>query len=181
MTAGDSVGVRQYRSSASVSTALRRELVGCWVAVTNAGGAAGFPFPPVTAAQVEPAVDALSNELAEEWCRILVAERHGGVVGWLVLRADAPALTAHNGSVHHVQSHPAARGRGVGTALLSRVHEIARDELGLEQLRLAARDGMGLEDFYARLGWKEIGRWPGALRLSPGDDRDEILMALRLA
>nr|WP_016908685.1 hypothetical protein [Streptomyces xiaopingdaonensis] len=23
------------------------ELVACWVAVTNAGGAVGFPFPPV--------------------------------------------------------------------------------------------------------------------------------------
>jgi hypothetical protein len=43
---------------------------------------------------------------------------------------------------------------------------------------LAARGGVGLEDFYGRLGWKEIGRWPGALRLAPGDDRDEILMIL---
>jgi hypothetical protein len=37
---------------------------------------------------------------------------------------------------------------------------------------------MGLEDFYARLGWREIGRWPAALRLSDGDDRDEVLMLL---
>ncbi|RDV48322.1 hypothetical protein DDV98_29620 [Streptomyces sp. IB2014 011-12] len=36
----------------------------------------------------------------------------------------------------------------------------------LEQLHLAARGGVGLEDFYGRLGWKEIGRWPGALRLA---------------
>jgi hypothetical protein len=50
--------------------------------------------------------------------------------------------------------------------------------MGLEQLHLAARGGMGLERFYARLGWREIGRWPGALRLAPGDDRDEILMVL---
>ncbi len=38
---------------------------------------------------------------------------------------------------------------------------------------------LGLEDFYGRLGWAEIGRWPDALRLAPGDDRDEILMILR--
>jgi hypothetical protein len=49
--------------------------------------------------------------------------------------------------------------------------QVARDEMGLEQLRLAVRGGCGLEPFYARLGWKEIGRWPGALRLAPGDDR----------
>lgn len=49
---------------------------------------------------------------------------------------------------------------------------------GLQHLRLAARAGVGLENFYGRLGWKEIGRWPGAA--GPGDDRDEILMALTL-
>lgn len=55
---------------------------------------------------------------------------------------------------------------------------IAREEMGLEQLRLAARGGVGLEEFYGRLGWREIGRWPGALRLAADDDRDEILMVL---
>ena len=58
------------------------------------------------------------------------------------------------------------------------VRRVARNEMGLEQLHLAARDGVGLEDFYGRLGWKEVGRWPGALRFAQGDDRDEILMAL---
>jgi hypothetical protein len=37
--------------------------------------------------------------------------------------------------------------------------------------------GEGLEDFYRRLGWQEIGRWPGALRFDHGD-RDEVLMLL---
>ncbi|WP_373310989.1 hypothetical protein [Streptomyces alanosinicus] len=52
--------------------------------------------------------------------------------------------------------------------------------MGPEQLRLAARGGAGLEQFYGRLGWKEIGRWPEALRLAVGDDRDEVLMVLSL-
>jgi len=56
--------------------------------------------------------------------------------------------------------------------------QIARQEIGLEQLHLAARGGMGLEHFYAKLGRREIGRWPGAVRLAPGDDRDEVLMIL---
>jgi hypothetical protein len=33
-------------------------------------------------------------------------------------------------------------------------------------------------DFYARLGWRETGRWPGKLRLAPDDTRAEILMVL---
>ncbi len=61
---------------------------------------------------------------------------------------------------------------------MAHARHIACREMGLEQLHLAARGGMGLEHFYARLGWREIGRWPGALRLAPGDDRDEILMVL---
>lgn len=66
----------------------------------------------------------------------------------------------------------------MGGALMMSARQIARQEMGLEQLHLAARGGMGLERFYAKLGWREIGRWPGALRLTPDDDRDEILMIL---
>lgn len=62
---------------------------------------------------------------------------------------------------------------------MHRLRHVARDEMGLEQLHLAARGGgTGLEDFYARLGWREVGRWPGKLRLAPDDTRDEILMIL---
>jgi hypothetical protein len=39
--------------------ALRAELTGCWAAVTNAGGAAGFRFPPVSCEDVAPVADAL--------------------------------------------------------------------------------------------------------------------------
>ncbi|MEZ0071444.1 hypothetical protein [Planotetraspora sp. GP83] len=38
---------------------LRRELIACWVEVSNAGGAAGFPFPPVTVDEVAPVADQL--------------------------------------------------------------------------------------------------------------------------
>lgn len=45
---------------------------------------------------------------------------------------------------------------------------------------IGLRGGMGLEGFYERLGWEIVGRWPAALRLAPGDDRDEVLMVLPL-
>jgi hypothetical protein len=48
--------------------------------------------------------------------------------------------------------------------------------LGFEALHLTVRGGLGLEEFYKRLGYREIGRLPGALRVAPGDDRDEVLM-----
>jgi hypothetical protein len=61
---------------------------------------------------------------------------------------------------------------------MEEVRRVARDELGLEQLRLTVRSGHDLESFYGRLGWRELGRHPGAVRVAPGDDRDEIFLLL---
>ncbi|MFD7648449.1 GNAT family N-acetyltransferase [Streptomyces albidoflavus] len=101
------------------------------------------------------------------WCRAGVRAGHGG-------RTPGRA----SGTLHHVQTHPELRGRGIGGALMGYVRQVAREELGLEQLHLAARGGAGLEEFYGRLGWRESGRRPGVLRFGPGDDRDEVLMHL---
>ncbi|MEW9528322.1 N-acetyltransferase family protein [Microbispora sp. NPDC049125] len=158
--------------------AFTAELVDCWIAVTNAGGAAGFPFPPVDESDVRPAAEKIVAGLDPARSRLILAMVGGAFAGWLHIRRDLDPLVAHWGTVHHVQTHPAFRGRGIGAALVNHARRVARDEMGLEQLRLAARAGVGLENFYGRLGWKEIGRWPGALRLGPADDRDEILMIL---
>ena len=98
------------------------------------------------------------------------------LAGWVSLHRDPNPLVSHWGTVRHLQTHPRFRRRGIGCALMRRLHTIARAELGLSQLHLAVRGGMGLEEFYERLGWRETGRWPNALRLADGDDRDEVLM-----
>lgn len=176
--------LHQLTSPQAATWALKRALAGCWVEVTNAGGAAGFPFPPIDLAQAAAAVDALADSLAPETGRILMATTdegaEDGLVGWLHLRRDPFRPTAHWGTLHHVQTRPGVRGRGHGAALMAEVRRIARDEMGLEQLHLAARGGAGLETFYARHGWQEIGRWPRALRFAPdgSEDRDEVLMLL---
>ncbi|MDR3084095.1 MAG: GNAT family N-acetyltransferase [Streptomyces sp.] len=175
----DSFELRQFTSPHDVDRRLRQALIDCWVEVTNAGGAAGFPFPPIEAQQAAPALDTILTSLAPDTCRVIVAWADGEVAGWLNIRRDTFALITHWGTLHHVQTHPRVRGRGMGIALMERARQVARDEMGLEQLHLAARGGVGLENFYGRLGWKEIGRWPDALRLAPGDDHDEILMVLQ--
>jgi GNAT superfamily N-acetyltransferase len=119
---------------------------------------------------------AVREELAACW--ITVMNAGGALAGWVVLSRDPSPLVAHWGTVNHLQTQPPLRGRGIGSALMHRLRDVARDEMGLEQLHLAARAGMGLEGFYTRLGWKEIGRWPGKLRLAPDETRDEILMIL---
>ncbi|WP_372498641.1 GNAT family N-acetyltransferase [Yinghuangia soli] len=116
--------------------------------------------------------------LDPEYSRLVLAATGGRLVGWLHVGRHRDPLVRHWGTVRRVQSHPEARGLGVGTALMDGVRQIARDEMGMEQLHLGARGGEGLEEFYGRLGWREIGRHPGALRFAHGD-RDEVFMLLR--
>ena len=170
--------ISQITSPGQVTAGLRREIIDCWILVSNAGGAAGFPFPPVDNTHVAPAADQLVAGLSPDLSRLLIARTGDTLTGWVHIHRNPSPVVAHGGTISHLQSLPAARGQGIGTALMAHARQVARSEMGLEQLHLAARGGTGLEYFYARLGWTVVGRWPGALRLAPGDDRDEILMLL---
>jgi len=110
--------------------------------------------------------------------RLLLALADGVLAGWLNIQRGLSPLVAHWGTVNSLQTHTAFQGQGVGTTLMTEARRVAREEMGLEQLHLALRGGTGLERFYGRLGWRVVGSWPGALRVAPGDDRDEILMIL---
>jgi len=170
--------VSQITSPEQVTPGLRRELIDCWILVSNAGGAVGFPFLPVDVSHVAPVADELFAGLSPECSRLLIARTGDALAGWVHIHRDLSPLIAHWGTISHLQSLPSARGQGIGTALMTHARQVARSEMRLEQLRLAVRGGTGLEHFYGRLGWTVTGRWPGALRLAPGDDRDEILLIL---
>jgi len=177
-TPGSMPDLAQITDAHEVTPELRRQLIGCWIAVTNSGGAAGFPFPPVQDNDVAPVADKLLGRLHPQHSRLITARFDDVLAGWVVLNHDPYRLIRHWGTVNHLQTHPEFRGRGVGSALMGELRKIARNDVGLEQLHLAARGEEGLEDFYSRLGWREVGRWPGALRLAPDDTRDEVLMLL---
>lgn len=166
---------------ADVSASLRAELTACWRDVVNAGGAVGFAeAAPVSDAVVAPVVEQVVARLDARLGRLLVAMRGDEVLGWLLLTGNAAPVTAHWARVTHVQTRPSVRGTGVGRALLTELHRSARDDLGLAYLRLEARGGMGLEEFYGRFGWSVVGAWPGALRFTRHGVRDEVLMGLDL-
>ncbi|MER8029943.1 GNAT family N-acetyltransferase [Streptomyces bauhiniae] len=166
-----------------VSAALERALAQCWAGVINGGGAVippECPPPPVTAPALAPATARIVQGLAPRRSNLLVATVGDSLAGWLVLTREAHPFEAHCGVVNHVQTHVDFRGRGIGAVLMRHAARVAREDMGLERLKLSVRDGLGLDDFYRKAGWTEVGRWPEALRLGPGDDRDEILMALAL-
>ena len=161
-----------------VDEGLRAELLRCWVEVTNAGGAVGF-VPPVDDGDVAPVLDELLERVASGatvLCVLLVDRR---AAGFATLGLNRNPLLRHWAHVYRVQVHPDLQGRGLGTVLLEGVHRIAAEQ-GLEMLVLSVRGGTGREDFYRRLGYREYGRLPGEVRVSPGDDREGIYLYLPL-
>jgi GNAT superfamily N-acetyltransferase len=157
---------------------LRRDITDLWVDVTNAGGAVGF-VAPVTAAEVRPVAEAAFAEIADGPDRVLVGYEGDRPVGVLIITDNRFHLKSHYRVLKRVMVHPDTQGRGHGAALMREAERIARG-LGLEALHVTVRGGLGLESFYVRLGYREVGRLPGALRVGPGDDRDEIFMWLDL-
>lgn len=70
-----------HLTTAAVSPELREALIDCWTAVSNAGGAVGFPFPPVDATHVAPVADELISGLAPQRSGLVVARHDGGAGG----------------------------------------------------------------------------------------------------
>jgi GNAT superfamily N-acetyltransferase len=162
----------------AVDDVLRGELLDCWTDVSNAGGAVGF-VPPVTRDDVAPVLGRLLEGVHSGRDVLAVLTVDGATVGWAALVGSWSPLRSHWATVLRVQVHPSRQGHGLGRTLMTGVHDIARQR-GWEFLSLTARGGTGVEGFYRGLGYREIGRLPGAIRVAPGDDRDEILMHLPL-
>jgi GNAT superfamily N-acetyltransferase len=173
---GTMVGVPdvEVRAVSAVDDVLRGELLACWTDVSNAGGAVGF-VPPVCQDDVAPVLDRLLEGVHSGRDVLAVLTVDGATVGWAALVSSLSPLRRHWGTVLRVQVHPSRQGQGLGRALMAGVHDIARQR-GWEFLSLTARGGTGVDNFYRGLGYREAGRLPGAIRVAPGDDREEILL-----
>ncbi|MGZ4601276.1 MAG: N-acetyltransferase family protein [Oryzihumus sp.] len=158
--------------------ALRQALLQLWVDVTNAGGAVGFTAP-APADAVAASLDAALARVADGPDALGVVRDGEQVVamGFLVVRGSP--LCRHWRTVLRVMVHPTHQGTGTGLVLMQGLHDLGR-ALGLEHLQLTVRDGHGLEAFYARSGYSVVGRHPGAVRVGPGDDRDEVMLVAPL-
>ncbi|WP_406091817.1 GNAT family N-acetyltransferase [Kitasatospora purpeofusca] len=156
---------------------LRAEVTSLWTAASNAGGAVGF-VRRVTEEEVGAAGARQFAGLAPAGPdRLLIARETGTgrLAGLLLLESMRFGPMDHWRLVSKVMVHPELQGRGYGAALLAEAERIGR-EWGLAGLKLQVRGGLGLESFYLRSGYVEVGRVPGAIRVAPGDDRDDVLM-----
>jgi GNAT superfamily N-acetyltransferase len=173
----DAVGA-EVRAVSEVDDVLRQQLLTCWTDVTNAGGAVGF-VPPVTEDDVAPVLDRLLEGVRSGRDVLAVLDVDGATAGFAALVGWSSPLRRHWATVLRVQIHPSYQGQGLGRLLMEGVHDIARGR-GLEFVHLGARSGTGVDAFYRGLGYAEVGRVPGAIRVAPGDDREEILLVRRL-
>ncbi|WP_404353108.1 GNAT family N-acetyltransferase [Phycicoccus jejuensis] len=158
---------------------VRAEVLDLWCAVNDAGGAVGF-LPGAARGRVAEALAAHEDSMADgRAVAVLLRDPVGALValGWWV---EGPnPLLAHRRTAFRVMSHPERRGRNLGRLLMAALHRVARAD-GAEVVELGVRGGTGVDAFYAGLGYEEVGRLSGGIRVAPGDERDDVWMARRL-
>ncbi len=163
-----------------VTPALRDGILRLWADVSNAGGAVGF-VPPVGPEVIRPELVKHLVAMAEGRTRLLVGfDADGNVAATAFFTFNTHRLMTHWVWLYTVMVHPEHQGKGYGRDLLAAAADAARDMEGIEAIRLTCRGGLGLERFYGSCGYKEVGRVPGAIRVAPGDDRDDVFMLLPL-
>ncbi|MCX2729424.1 GNAT family N-acetyltransferase [Saccharopolyspora sp. NFXS83] len=152
-------------------TVTTSEVTDLWQTVTRSGGAVGFPVDTPAELIAEAAAHALHE--VESGHEHLLTEREGNaLLGMVLLRRQKGPVHRHRAEVRKLMVRPERQRTGTGGRLLARAVEHAR-QLGLRQLLLATRGGTHLPDCYRRQGWTEVGRFPAALHVAPGDFRDE--------
>jgi GNAT superfamily N-acetyltransferase len=160
--------------------ALRDGLLALWVDVSNAGGAVGF-VPPVSPEDIRPELLKHLTAMAEGRAHLLVGyDDDGEVAATAFLTLNTHRLMRHWLWLYTVMVHPKHQGMGYGRQLMAAAADAARGIDGIEAIRLTCRGGTGADRFYTACGYKEVGRVPGAIRVGPGDDRDDVVMLLPL-
>ncbi|GAA4302522.1 GNAT family N-acetyltransferase [Streptomyces venetus] len=165
----------------AVTPELRDGILDLWADVSNAGGAVGF-VPPVTREDIRPLLLKHFALMAEGQVRLLVGhDEDGRAAATAFLTLNTHQLMTHWLWLYTVMVHPRHQGKGYGRDLLAAAADAARGLDGIEAIRLTCRGGLGLERFYGSCGYKEVGRIPDAIRVAPGDDRDDVIMLLPLS
>jgi L-amino acid N-acyltransferase YncA len=110
---------------------------------------------------------------------VVVVEHDGAVIGWASLNVFNPRDAYRHVADISVYVERASRGKGAGTALLSRLIELAR-EIGFHKLVLAGfpHNAAGVA-LYRRLGFREVGVYREQGQLD-GRWVDVLLMELLL-
>ena len=160
MSAAGPVRVRRLTT---VTDEQVRALADVLVDVVDGGGSVSFmaPLAPERALAFWRTV---ADGVARGERALLVAEEQGAdgawsVVGTVHLVLALPENQPHRADVTKLVVHRRARRRGVATALMTALEDVARD-CGRTVLVLDTETGGAAETLYAGLGWERVGVVP---------------------
>jgi GNAT superfamily N-acetyltransferase len=154
------------------------ELAGVLVDCVEGGASVSFmsPLPPDQALGFFRRV---AVSVAAGGTVLLVARLDGRVVGTVQLGLDTPPNQPHRADIKKMLVHRSARGRGIGTALMARVEEEARQR-GRWLLVLDTVPGENGHRLYLRAGWQQTGIVPDYALFPDGRLCDTAIMWKRL-
>jgi GNAT superfamily N-acetyltransferase len=110
---------------------------------------------------------------------LLAAKLGGKIVGTVQLGLDTPPNQTHRAEIKKMLVHRAARGRGIGAALMGHVEEEARRH-GRWLLVLDTVPGENGHRLYLRAGWTQTGLVPDYALFPDGRLCDTAIMWKRL-
>lgn len=124
-----------------------------------AGGASVNFMHPYGRDDAETFFKGVAAAVARGEIVLLAARLNGGIVGTVQLGLDTPPNQPHRAEIKKLLVHRAARGKGIGAALMKRIEAIAKQR-GRTLLVLDTAVGGGAEGVYARGGWIRAGVIP---------------------
>lgn len=142
-------------AAASAERRLSRILVEC----VAAGGSVDF-FPPLAPDRARDVWRKVSAQVAAGTRVLLAAWRDGALVGTVQINLGTPENQPHRAGIEMLLVEPAARGTGIGRALMQRAEQASR-RLGRSLLTLEIRADDLAERLCRDLAWQEGGRVPG--------------------
>lgn len=140
-----------------------RALADVLVDVVDGGGSVSF-MAPLDPARAVDFWQGVADGVARGERALLVAEEQDGGGGWSVVGSvhlvlALPENQPHRADVTKLVVHHRARRRGLATALMTALDDVARD-CGRSLLVLDTETGGAAEALYAGLGWQRAGVVP---------------------
>jgi GNAT superfamily N-acetyltransferase len=143
------------------------------------GGASVSFMSPFSRAQARAFFRKVAGSVAAGGTVLLAALLDGRIVGTVQLGLDTPPNQPHRADIKKLLVHRAARGHGVGAALMARAEKEA-SRRGRWLLVLDTVPGENGHRLYLRAGWTQTGLVPDYALFPDGRPCDTAIMWKRL-
>ena len=165
--------------AAPVADAAIEQLAAILVDCVEGGASVNF-LSPFSQAQAVAFFRKAAGTVAAGDTVLLAARLDGLIVGTVQLGLDTPPNQPHRADIKKMLVHRAARGRGIGAALMAQAEQEARRH-GRWLLVLDTVPGESGHRLYLRAGWTQSGIVPDYALFPDGRPCDTVIMWKRLA